>query len=479
VKRSSHEAALNIFGWIIHRHAGWTVALVFCITVVFGAALPHLRFENVPGKLDLPSQDPARVQREYFESTFGRGETVIVGLEFDRDIDASGLRLIQNLTDDFGQVDGVTSVYSLANAVDFGWTSMLGINVLKPKSMIPAKVRDEDSTVERAIRTVAGNSLYRNALISGDGRSTAIIVTADPGEVSERTGIQPLRHLVDALQTKSRLAENEGVKVHIAGPSVLNIALQNSMRRDVSIFAPLSLVTFLIIMIVIFRAWRPVLAGFLTALIALIWSLGLLPLTGTPMSLGLSMIIPLVLSLSLMYSIHHLACVFRRPNDDAEKSRVACDDMLEIAYHAGHILWFDDQYRFSISGDQPAARYPGSRRLCGHRHYFCRIAGQFLPAGHAEPAEVAWQPRRTRSRRQLYHIPDQPTAAPRHTLPRATGWHYPHHRHGCRSRYIPPQGGDKSFGVPLPRPDCERILCIRGHSSGRRTPRGNPCRRSH
>lgn len=322
MKGSAHEAAIDRFGGIIDQHAGWTVAVVLCVTLIFGAALPRLRFENVPGKLDLPSKDPARVQRNYFESTFGRGETIIVGLKFGQDIDASGLQLIQRLTDDFGRVDGVSSVYSLANALDFGWTSMLGINVLRPKLMIPTAVRGQDSTVETAIRRITGNSLFRDALISGDGRSTAIIVTADPGEVSERTGIRPLRRLVDKLRTKSRLAENEGVEVHFAGPSILNIALQNAMRRDVSIFGPLSLASFLIIMIVVFRAWRPVLAGFLTALIALVWSLGLLPLTGTPMSLGLSMIIPLVLSLSLMYSIHHLACVFRRPKDDPGESRV-------------------------------------------------------------------------------------------------------------------------------------------------------------
>jgi predicted RND superfamily exporter protein len=322
VKRRAHEAAGDRFCGIIHRHAGWTVALVLCITIVFGAALPQLRFENVPGKLDLPPDDPVKIQRDYFESTFGRGETIIVGLEFDRDIDASGLHLIQKLTDDFGRVDGVSSVYSLANAVDFGWMSMLGINVLRPKLMISPKARSEDSTVKRAIGRIAGNSLYRNALVSGDERSTAIIVTADPGEVSERTGIRPLRHLVEELRTKSRLAEDEGVKVHLAGTSILNIALQDAMRRDVSIFGPLSLAAFLIIMIAIFRAWRPVLAGLLTALIALVWSLGLLPLTGTPMSLGLSMIIPLVLSLSLMYSTHHLACVFRQPKDDAGESRV-------------------------------------------------------------------------------------------------------------------------------------------------------------
>src|SRR5574341_802644 len=45
----------------------------------------------------------------------------------------------------------------------------------------------------------------------------------------------------------------------------------------------------------------------------LVWSLGLMPLTNTPMSLGLSMMIPLVLAMALVYAIRYLNCFYRQP----------------------------------------------------------------------------------------------------------------------------------------------------------------------
>jgi len=307
---------------IIDRHAKWTVAITLIVTLVFAWALPQLRFENAPGKLDLPPDDLVRMERAGFEERFGGGETLLIGLQFDRPIDAEAVRLIRRLTDSIQCVDGVRSVYSITTATEFTWTPSLGVYVLRPRPVVPGDDRLTDTVVDGSVGRLREHSLYRDNLIARDGRSTALILSVDPWATTGGSGLEPLQRLVDSLKHITQAANDQGVAVSYAGTPILNIALQTAMRRDLSVFGPLSAAAFVIVLLVIFRAWRPVLAGLITGLIALVWSVGLLPLTDTPMSIGLSMIIPLVLSFSLMYSVHHLACVYRSPAGTGDRTQV-------------------------------------------------------------------------------------------------------------------------------------------------------------
>lgn len=119
--------------------------------------------------------------------------------------------------------------------------------------------------------------------------------------------------MLEEIQKITRPYEAQGINFHLAGPPVLNVALNNTMRRDLRLFAPISIISVLVILVLVFRSFQAVFYAILTALMALVWSLGLMPLTNTPMSLGLSMMIPLVLAMALVYAIRYLNCFYRQP----------------------------------------------------------------------------------------------------------------------------------------------------------------------
>ena len=302
---------------MVERYASLIIALTIGLTLLFAFFLPKLRFENAPGQLDLPIDDPIRTQLDAFAEQFKSGPVVIVGIDYGRAIDARDLSELRGLTGELEAVDGVQSVYSIINAVGLTWTPTLGAYTLRPQRLLGQSDRQSDPALEVTLRELAEHPLYRDNLISRDGRSTALVLSIAPDLQHGQRGIKPLRELLSEIHRLTRQHVGQ-TPFHVAGSAAIDVALQDAMKRDLRIFAPLSIVAFLVILALSYRAVRPVLLGTLASGLALIWSLGVLPLTGTPMSLSLTMLVPLVLSMSLVYSVHFLTCYTRQARDCAD-----------------------------------------------------------------------------------------------------------------------------------------------------------------
>jgi hypothetical protein len=303
---------------LVERYSSLIIALTIGLTVLFVAFLPKLRFENPPGQLDLPLDDPIRTQLDAFTERFKTGALIIVGIDYGRAMGTRDLSELRGLVKELEQVNDVQSVYSITNAVGLTWTPTLGAWTLRPQRLLGQFDNQSDSALDATLRELTECPLYRDNLISRDGRQTALVIGTDPDLQHGRRGIKPLRELLSEIHRLTRQHVGQTTPFHVAGSVAIDVALQEAMRRDLRIFAPLSIIAFLAILAVVYRAIRPVLLGALASGLALIWSLGILPLTGTPMSLNLTMLVPLVLSMSLVYSVHFLTCYTRQASEYAD-----------------------------------------------------------------------------------------------------------------------------------------------------------------
>ncbi|MCX6833891.1 MAG: MMPL family transporter, partial [candidate division Zixibacteria bacterium] len=309
-----NSAIPNRLHQLVERYSSLIIALTIGLTVLFAAFLPKLRFENPPGQLDLPLDDPIRTQLDAFTERFKTGAVIIVGIDYGRTMSARDLSELRKLIKELEQVSDVQSVYGITNAVGLTWTPSLGAWTLRPQRLLGQSDNQSDSTLAVTLRGITEHPLYRDNLISRDGRQTALVIGIDPDLQHGRRGITPLRVLLSEIDRLTRQHVGQ-TPFHVAGSVAIDVALQEAMRRDLRVFAPLSVIAFLAILAAVYRAIRPILLGTLASGLALIWSLGVLPLTGTPMSLSLTMLVPLVLSMSLVYSVHFLTCYTRQASD--------------------------------------------------------------------------------------------------------------------------------------------------------------------
>ena len=153
---------------------------------------------------------------------------------------------------------------------------------------------------------VLSNPLYRNLLISEDGRLTTLVIKTQaylPVDDARDTlsGFDEDGSLPEARRPRRRFmtgAEDEAIvaavhavlgryegpdfRAYVAGPPALGTTITRAVRRDMSIFVALSVLAIIAFLFVMFRRLSGVLLPLLIIVLALISTLGLMASTGTP-----------------------------------------------------------------------------------------------------------------------------------------------------------------------------------------------------
>jgi predicted RND superfamily exporter protein len=240
----------------------------------------------------LPPDDPTTILNTYISNTYGGSQMAVVALEAEDVFTPAVIGSIAALSEKLSLLEGVLSVTSLTRVLDIrkhdDWLE-IG-RLIDPES----PPRDPLQLAELR-RYVLSRQMFRGRIVSPDGR-TAIIVcrlreNADKAEL--------------ARKIRSVTAEEEpGEKVTFAGLPFQLVEISDLVRRDILRLVPLAILLIACCLYASFRSLRGVLLPLLPALIATIWSLAVMSLTGVRFSV-ISNIIPVVLlTVGSAYSIH-------------------------------------------------------------------------------------------------------------------------------------------------------------------------------
>jgi len=289
------------------------VVTTILVTILFTISLKDLRVENEPGRFELRSDDPVSKDLRNFQETFDIRSTMVVGVGFaDHSVNSEDLRLLCSITDSLQSVNGVTTAQSIATMRILKRKWLLGLRIPQ-MTRIYDPDKSDSATVKDILRLHSsyGNLLLGN-LVSEDSASVAIVLDVAEDSTGTLEGSAFYRELVIDVKSVLNHFQTDEVTFHLAGTPLLAVALDESLINDLRLIAPLSLVTFFIILMLLFRSWHPAISVFALALTALIWSLGWLSVTGTAMSIGLAIIVPLILAISLTHGVHYIVFLFRR-----------------------------------------------------------------------------------------------------------------------------------------------------------------------
>jgi uncharacterized protein len=307
---------VNRFIRIVRGRAGGIVLLTLLLTAVFASALPFLEVHNPSEKYDLPEQDPVARDFRRLQALFGDQEVVIVGIRLDAVVDPAGMQLLDRLTRRLERLGAVARVASLANANWIYWHTVPPlIGPLYGPGM-------DEPAVDRLVRFATGQPLFAGNLISEDSHSLAMLVEFSTRGLSSAEKLRFERRLVEQV-TAALEAERPHVRsYHLAGLPLIDLAFEENLNRDLGRFGALSALLALAILLFLFRSWQPVVLASALVVISLVWALGVVSLTSTPLSMGLAMMVPLIPVFSIAYSVHYLAFLFREENHDLPREEV-------------------------------------------------------------------------------------------------------------------------------------------------------------
>jgi len=285
---------------LIERRAVWIVSAALVATVLATVAMRGLRIEHQQRKYAPPADDPVVLAAEHYRSQFAGRTPLVAALRFDRPIGENALERVRGIENVLRTLPGVASVWGLDDLRTVIWD-------VQGPHFVPVTNADSitDADVMRLRRLVESTPVYHRGVVTPDWRTTGVVVELERENVPDREAREATA--AAGVDSVLRTATGGGLRSYSTGLPLLTRKMQQSTRHDLGIFSWLTVLVVGGILLALFRQWRPVVWAGMAAALALLWTLGLLGVTGTPVSASLAMIVPLVLVVSVAFAVHYLS----------------------------------------------------------------------------------------------------------------------------------------------------------------------------
>jgi hypothetical protein len=260
--------------WVV-RHRLLVVSVTACVTLFLAQRISRLQVIVDPNTLN-PPDHPYVVASKRVEQLFGTKRVVLIAITARTGdvFTASILGKVQRITAALLAAPDLTtgSVLSLAAPRAKSITARGDELVVHPlMARLPA-TPEELAGVKRA---VAQNPLWRDLLVSADGRTASIVADFVIESGGVRAVVDRVRDIVDRERDAS-------VDIALGGLTVFVAEIEAYSERMAFLF-PLSLLITGLIHYEAFRTLQGLVLPLVTALIAVVWALGTMGLFAVPL----------------------------------------------------------------------------------------------------------------------------------------------------------------------------------------------------
>jgi hypothetical protein len=295
------------------------VFLTVAISLVFLTQFPKMQRDTNPKNM-LPATSEVRVWNDEVEKTFGLYEDMIVlGIVNEEGIlNRETLAKIERITGKVLDIKGVAArdVNSFTT-IDNVTVEEGTLTVAPLMTTAPADERG----IERLRKTLYENPLFIDRIISEDGRTTAIYIPLEKGANG--------KDVADAL--RAIVAEEEGAeKYYVAGDPVARDTFGAEMFKLMAVFAPIAGFVMLLVRYLMFRDLFLSFALMMDAMIAIVWSMGLVIGLGFPIHIMSSMA-PVFLMAIATDSIHIFNEFYFRYRETGERKTAIIETMKAVS----------------------------------------------------------------------------------------------------------------------------------------------------
>ncbi len=346
--RDRIEAWFERFAAGIFRHRFSTLTIMCIMIGTLLSQLPRVSIDTSTEGF-LHAKDPALVAYNAFRDQFGRDEVIIVAIQPENVFDMNFLRTLKRLHGDLEEkVPHVDDITSLINARDTRGNQ----DELIVEDLL-AQWPESEQALAQVRQRAQANPIYRNLLLSEDGRFTTVIVRthtysggdddedvldgfedASPGQAAA-AGVKP--YLTDRENSEAVFAvkdvvgeyRDKGLIIYLAGSPVVTHFLKQSMMTDMRRFLAMAAVAVSICLFVMFRRISGVVLPMIVVLLSLSSTISIMALTDTPIKVPTQILPSFLLAVGVGTSVHILAIFFHHFQRHRDKQKA-------IVYAMGH-----------------------------------------------------------------------------------------------------------------------------------------------
>ncbi len=309
----------RIYCWTFKRPKA-LLALLFLLTALFAHHARRIRLDSSVEGL-LPKEDP---EKEYYEEVrrlFGNDGIGVIGVVAGNVYTPEALSKIKRLTEEIQKIPEVKSVLSLANAQD------VITSVAEENTPLLPEIPTTEAAWQELKAKLANHPIYLKNLVSPDGRAAAINISFFGSLSDEEFMRRGVDDKIQALVDREQGPE----KLYYSGLPHFKVHMARSMREDLLRFVPLTLLWIVAVLFLSFHSLRGVLLPALTIGVSLIWTLGIMVLFGSRISLGSISLPPLLLVLGTAYSLHVIAEYYELAHPDRSVPEVILQTLRKTA----------------------------------------------------------------------------------------------------------------------------------------------------
>ncbi|MGH7353488.1 MAG: MMPL family transporter [Candidatus Rokuibacteriota bacterium] len=286
----------RILLWLF-EHPVASCAAVLAVTVLLGWQIPRLRIDDSAEGLTVVN-DPARSVYELARKRFGSDNLTVVLVKADDVFAPAVLAVVRRLSDGLVRLPNVSRVESLTTVKNIrGEGDSLNTDLL-----IETLPRTPEE-VERIRRDALGTRVLVGNLVARDARATAITVYADP-----RADDPGFNHrFVGQVEALIARETKPGLIIYQVGGPFIKTTYADYITRDQKTVVPLSILVLLGALLLSFRMLQGVVIPVITAIVSIVWALGLMVLFDLPLTILTGIIPSLLLAIGFTEDVHMIA----------------------------------------------------------------------------------------------------------------------------------------------------------------------------
>jgi len=272
------------------------LAVVLALTAFFFARMSHLEIDDAVESMFLEDDPDLRTYREFLRY-FTTDEFSLIAIKVDDALSEQTLGMVDRITKRLEQIEGVRRVVSLTNTNDIAGTPE-GISIGR---MVPSIVLN-DVQRKRTWERIERNPLVLNNLVAPSGRAVAVF--AEIESVSKDRLYR--RRITESIHEIMAQEIPKGTQAFAAGPPIIDTVYRNYVVDNLRTLMPIGTLVLIITTLLIYRNARSVVLPAASVIMALIWTMGSIPLLGFTVNLVTTIIPPLLLVIGVAVVIHLL-----------------------------------------------------------------------------------------------------------------------------------------------------------------------------
>jgi len=275
------------------------VAVITIVTLFFAAFLPKVELDNNNLRF-VPEDDPELSKSRWIDESFGSSLFILVGLQRENEtvFERAFLNRIRDYVEDVKNSSIVKEVVSLVSA-DY-ITSIEGAITVEP--LVSGDFSGTQQEIAELKRRLLSWDLYERAMVSDDFTATQILIPLTISQ--EEAGLPEISEKFLAIRDLAHEMFDGVCSVYVTGMPVIVASINEEMTSDLMLLVPLVVVVVLTVLFFSFRRFSRVVLPLLTVVIAVIWSVGAMPLFGIKLSV-ISTVLPVILvAVGSAYGIH-------------------------------------------------------------------------------------------------------------------------------------------------------------------------------